>query len=559
MFGLAAIGVLDALYALLNLGPAALRLTQYNQAANKLLFGVTLAERAPSTVLIGMGAASTLIAAALITALALKASDKRHSRYLSGFLAYSLVPTNLLLALGASVQMQLVLDGVLVGMMLGSFLRFSATFPKQLTVDDVRGQKSKGRFRRFLRVSFADRLLNGRVAWATTMFAGLITVVLGLLGHPALSGLGLILLLLLASQGIEYLRLGYKLADEGSRRTLIWIFGGFYVAAWVMVVGSIFEIARVMFKVDATARSVPTEEFGNSGPLLQQDGWSDVIAFLPYLIILLSLAVAIFYHGTVDPRTTLRRSTVFGALSVIMVAVFSLIESSISNIIGDMLGASRGTGGLVAGGIVALTSVPLHRVLERRVSRFIERMLPATTLANEGQRKNAIIVFSDIVGYTATSAEDPSTALTLAALFHKQARASAEQLGGRMVKRLGDAVLIEFRIVASACDWTIAMQTRFDEGCRLLELPATLLRTGIHGGEVVESSDGDLYGPTVNLASRLQSAAGPGEVWLTAATIDDAGMSDTAHRFESLGERHFKNVPGGIECCRLEGAASSPE
>ena len=87
---------------------------------------------------------------------------------------------------------------------------------------------------------------------------------------------------------------------------------------------------------------------------------------------------------------------------------------------------------------------------------------------------------------------------------------------GRIVKRTGDGVLIEFRSVVDAVRCAIEMQNGMIE--RNAGLPPERrieFRVGIHLGNVVEESDGDLMGDSVNIAARLEGIADPGGICLS--------------------------------------------
>ena len=87
---------------------------------------------------------------------------------------------------------------------------------------------------------------------------------------------------------------------------------------------------------------------------------------------------------------------------------------------------------------------------------------------------------------------------------------------GRVVKRTGDGVLIEFRSVVDAVRCGIEVQNGMVE--RNAGLPPERrieFRIGIHLGDVVEESDGDLMGDGVNIAARLEGIAKPGAICLS--------------------------------------------
>jgi len=87
---------------------------------------------------------------------------------------------------------------------------------------------------------------------------------------------------------------------------------------------------------------------------------------------------------------------------------------------------------------------------------------------------------------------------------------------GRVVKRTGDGAIVEFRSVVDAVNCAIEIQRAMVE--RNAEVPPDkriAFRVGIHLGDVVEETDGDLMGDGVNVAARLEGFCGPGGVCLT--------------------------------------------
>src|SRR5262245_33192325 len=79
---------------------------------------------------------------------------------------------------------------------------------------------------------------------------------------------------------------------------------------------------------------------------------------------------------------------------------------------------------------------------------------------------------------------------------------------GRVVKRTGDGVLIPFRSVVDAVRCAIEVQNEMAERNACLPPERRIeLRVGIHLGDVVEESDGDLMGDGVNIAARLEGIA----------------------------------------------------
>ena len=121
-------------------------------------------------------------------------------------------------------------------------------------------------------------------------------------------------------------------------------------------------------------------------------------------------------------------------------------------------------------------------------------------------RKLAAILVSDIVGYSRLAGADEDRILArLRALRSDLIDPIISVHHGRIVKRTGDGSIIEFRSVVDAVRCAIEVQTGMVE--RNVGLPPEKrieFRIGIHLGDVVEESDGDLMGDGVKIASRLE-------------------------------------------------------
>jgi len=122
--------------------------------------------------------------------------------------------------------------------------------------------------------------------------------------------------------------------------------------------------------------------------------------------------------------------------------------------------------------------------------------------------------------------------------------------GGRLVKSMGDGLLLEFERVQPAVTTAFAIQRACD--IANLGLPTDrrmLLRMGAQVGELI--ADGrDVYGRGVNLASRLTSLAGPGEIVVSAGVRDQLTPMLDAD-VEDLGECYLKHVEHPVRAYRL--------
>src|SRR5579863_9083274 len=176
-------------------------------------------------------------------------------------------------------------------------------------------------------------------------------------------------------------------------------------------------------------------------------------------------------------------------------------------------------------------------------------------------RKLAAILAADIVGYSRLAgADEDRTLARLRALRSDLIDPTIAVHHGRIVKRTGDGSLIEFRSVVDAVRCAIEVQNGLVE--RNAGLPSEKrieFRVGIHLGDVVEESDGDLMGDGVNIAARLEGIAEPGAICLS----EDAYRQVKA-RLDldviDLGPTHLKNIAEPIRAYALEvGVAADPK
>ena len=134
-----------------------------------------------------------------------------------------------------------------------------------------------------------------------------------------------------------------------------------------------------------------------------------------------------------------------------------------------------------------------------------------------GTRKIAAILVADIVGFSRLAGTDEDRTLSrLRGLRSDLIDPAIDAHRGRVVKRTGDGLLIEFRSVVDAVQCAAEVQNGMAE--RNAGLPPERrieFRVGIHLGDVVEESDGDLMGDGVNIAARLEGVAMPGAIFLS--------------------------------------------
>jgi TolB-like protein/class 3 adenylate cyclase/Flp pilus assembly protein TadD len=168
-------------------------------------------------------------------------------------------------------------------------------------------------------------------------------------------------------------------------------------------------------------------------------------------------------------------------------------------------------------------------------------------------RKLAAILAADVVGYSRLAGSDEDRTLArLRALRSDLIDPTIAVHNGRIVKRTGDGSIVEFRSVVDAVRCAIEVQNGMVE--RNAGLPPERrieLRVGIHLGDVVEESDGDLMGDGVNIAARLEGIAKPGAICLS----EDAYRQVKARldlAVSDLGPTQLKNIAEPIRTYSLE-------
>ena len=168
-------------------------------------------------------------------------------------------------------------------------------------------------------------------------------------------------------------------------------------------------------------------------------------------------------------------------------------------------------------------------------------------------RKIAAILVADVVGYSRLAGVDEDRILArLRALRSDLIDPTIALHHGRVVKRTGDGSLIEFRSVVDAVRSAIEVQNGMIE--RNAGLPPERrieFRVGIHLGDVVEESDGDLMGDGVNIAARLEGICEPGAICLS----EDAYRQVRQRldlKVSDLGQTQLKNIAEPIRVYSLQ-------
>lgn len=155
----------------------------------------------------------------------------------------------------------------------------------------------------------------------------------------------------------------------------------------------------------------------------------------------------------------------------------------------------------------------------------------------------ATVVFTDLEGftsYTATFGDD--AAISLLGEHHRATSRVIRKWGGRVVKRLGDGLMLVFNDASSAVFAALDMVPLSPDPLRM--------RAGIHTGEMVVTGD-DLIGNVVNVAARVTADARGGEVLVTQEVLDAAGdlLGVQVHRGK---RRLYKGVAQRVTVSRVQ-------
>ena len=166
--------------------------------------------------------------------------------------------------------------------------------------------------------------------------------------------------------------------------------------------------------------------------------------------------------------------------------------------------------------------------------------------------EDVCLMFADISGYSAFVADggDDAAMAALAVLDRQVERATATHRGTRVVKRLGDGLMIAARTSADALDAAVEMVEQFDATAAARDWPIRL-RAGVHRGTTRRQAD-DYFGYHVNLTARIAERATGGQVLATAnvlAGVDLPALSITAR---PAGELTAKGVTGPVDLFLVE-------
>lgn len=154
-------------------------------------------------------------------------------------------------------------------------------------------------------------------------------------------------------------------------------------------------------------------------------------------------------------------------------------------------------------------------------------------------RHLAAIMFVDIMGYTALMEKDEATALQFRQRMKRALEDETNSHNGKIIKWMGDGALCSFDSAIESVRAAIALQTEMQTE------PKIPVRVGIHQADVI-FEDSDVHGDGVNIASRLESLAVPGGIFISAKVFDDIKNQKDIQTI-TLGKYQLKNINEPVE------------
>ena len=166
------------------------------------------------------------------------------------------------------------------------------------------------------------------------------------------------------------------------------------------------------------------------------------------------------------------------------------------------------------------------------------------------ERRLAAIMALDMVGYSARMEADEAGTLAR----HKACRLnridpSIALFNGRIVKDIGDGLLVEFASVVDAVRCAVDIQAELAPGTDASDADPLTYRIGINLGDVIHE-DGDVFGDGVNIAARLEALAEPGGIVISGTAYDHL-KANVDVGYEFLGERALKNITTPVRLYRV--------
>jgi class 3 adenylate cyclase len=166
-------------------------------------------------------------------------------------------------------------------------------------------------------------------------------------------------------------------------------------------------------------------------------------------------------------------------------------------------------------------------------------------------RRLAAILAVDVASYSRLMGEDEAGTARAVREHREAARPIVASHGGRIVKTMGDGLLLEFPSVVAAVECAIAVQKLMVErNADAPEAKRIVYRMGLHLGDVL-IEDEDIVGDGVNIAARLEGIAEPGAICLSGSAFEHVRGRIEAS-FDDLGDKALKNIARPVRVFSLQ-------
>ncbi len=175
------------------------------------------------------------------------------------------------------------------------------------------------------------------------------------------------------------------------------------------------------------------------------------------------------------------------------------------------------------------------------------------------RRKLAVILASDVAGYSALVAADEEGTVRRYSEISRLMHTLVTQQSGRVFNTAGDAILAEFDSAVNAVRCAIDLQEAVNAGgSGEIAGSRVRLRIGIAIGDVIVADNGDLLGDGVNIAARLEGLSTPGGVCISRDVLNLV-QSKIGLGFDDLGPQDLKNIPQPVHAFRVTATGNAPQ
>lgn len=171
---------------------------------------------------------------------------------------------------------------------------------------------------------------------------------------------------------------------------------------------------------------------------------------------------------------------------------------------------------------------------------------------DHAERRLVAILAADIVGYSRlVEADEENTLVAIKALRRNVIDPLLSEYHGRVVKLMGDGIIVEFSSVVDAVACGVAVQKGvIEHQADVSPARRILFRMGINLGDVVVEGD-DLLGDGINVASRLEQLCEPGGLFVSGTAYDQL-QGKLGLPLEFIGEQRVKNISRPVRTYRVQ-------